>query len=509
VVEGSRGAHPIGWTIGAVAAVFVTGCTGAPNAGIGETCSAHADCGATAQCFANICAPRCTVHAECGGGYTCRGEGVCERVMSQIGDICGRELDCGPRQSCQVDARDHDDDGLLGATCQRDYSGAVTGAMCQVDTDCRSGLCAVGLCTEVCATAMDCPGELACVDIPRLLAASSPMFRGCLPASGRLELDVPVSSPNATVRVAVPGNARSFALVSSVADRRHWVGVTRIEAPDGELLYRTPLTADDHAANRIRYAPSQQISTLLLPNAPDVPLKVGAYTIDVASLHFNGGPSTQVPSVRLIYRLDSADDAPTAGTLDLNLYFLDLADHPCSDAFPAGLDATRAPGSPELQSYLLALSDVLAGADIHIGDIGYHDIVDRPELDAIARHELGALLSESTATSSGHCSPNPPPRRASTSSSFAPFTRSGFRHCPVATPAHPASRALRPPVLPWPSTPCATATGTSSRARRHTPSRANSDCSATSNPTAARIPSPTAMPATTTFSTSASSPARW
>jgi hypothetical protein len=381
-------------------AAWMCACTETPRAHVGESCSDHLDCMAAAQCFLDVCTPRCATHEDCGGGYLCSDDGTCDRVTSSIGDPCGRELDCGPQQTCRLDDVDYDRDGELAATCQLERNGNVTGSECAADGDCRSQTCSIGRCTEVCSGNADCGDGLACVVQPRpltsTLATTAPTFRGCLQASGTLHHSL-VGGPAAgdtPLRVVVPGNALSVSMVTRVDDPRLLVGARRVVDPDGEVLYDAPVGGGPgFYANEIRYEAARQISTLMIPNAPHIPLVTGVYQIQIATTHSDGTPAGEVPELTVVYKLGG--EAATSA-LDLDFYFLDLADHACAAATTdATINATTAASSPEFAEYLAALQDILGAAGISIGAIGYHDIAGAPELDAIAPGELGTLLSMS------------------------------------------------------------------------------------------------------------------
>jgi hypothetical protein len=165
------------------------------------------------------------------------------------------------------------------------------------------------------------------------------------------------------------------------------VGATRVVAPDGALLYAAPRRAEDFHENPIRYEPGLAVSTLLVSNTPSVKLQVGAYTVDVESRLPDGGDGTAVPRLRVLYKMD------TGATLDLHFHFLDLSAHPCSETFDGGrLDAASAQVSAGFAAYLAELAAVFDAAGVHLGDITYHDITDRDDLDGVERDRVGELF---------------------------------------------------------------------------------------------------------------------
>jgi hypothetical protein len=373
-----------------LAGALLAACSGG-RGDVGDSCVGAADCGGDLQCFEGVCTPECSNHIDCGDGYRCSDDGACSLVESAVGDPCLSEIQCGPDQACLLDEGDGDGDGHLGGTCREQSPGLVIGSACKGDLDCRSGVCSLGVCSQMCDAPNDCPPEQACTDIPRLLGDDAPVFAGCLPTSHTIIDDLAVDTPSALLRIPVPAIARSFALVAQVDDPDQLVGATRVIAPDGRLLYTTALTQEDFYANGLRYQPSFSVSTVMVPNTPSIGLQLGVYQIDVSSLLPIGGVGTAVPDVRVIYKLD------TRAVLDLHVYFLNMADHPCEGAFDAGrLDAASAPSSPQFQAFLNRLAEIFDDAGVTLIDVTYADIQDRPDLDGLSKDRLGDLLSLST-----------------------------------------------------------------------------------------------------------------
>jgi hypothetical protein len=366
---------------GGTLAALVLACSCSGGAAVGDSCVTSDDCRSDLQCFAQICTQRCELHFDCGEGYLCS-DGECEAVDSQIGDSCDRELDCGPGQACQLDSGG----GELIASCREDGPGRGTGGECDADEDCRNGTCAIGRCTQLCRSAVDCPLDQACVEIPRLLSSSAPLYRGCLPDTGVLGMDVRTSFPYEALRIPMPSHARSFAVIMSV-DQPQIVGAAKLRTPGGEVLYATPFSPEEFRQNPIRYQPRLWVSTLMVPNTPSVDLETGAYDLEVGSFLAAGGVGTAIPKVRVLYQVEEAS------TFDLNFYFLNLQDHPCAAALGDTLSATTARNDGGFQdSYLPALATIFDQAGLSIGEVRYRDLPTRPDLDALDRSRLGDLL---------------------------------------------------------------------------------------------------------------------
>lgn len=370
--------------------VGLAACSGGDR-GEGAPCTSGGECGEGLQCLEGVCAPRCENHVDCGDGYRCEGGGECVLVESNIGDVCAREIDCGPGHTCSLDDSDRDGDGYLAATCQRQTAGRQVAASCEADLDCQTGLCSIGLCTQLCGQPSDCPPGLTCAVIPRLLEGAAPRFSSCVPATGVVVDDIPLSTPSTTLRIPVPSTARSFTVVARVDDDAQLVGVSRLVAPSGQLLYLLPETIEDFYRNTIRYQASFGISTMLVPNTDEVDLAVGVYLADVGSILELGGPGTSIPQVSVQYKLDDG-----AG-LDVHFLFLDLDDHPCADFFELGrLDAAAATASAQFQSFVGEIDGIMGPSGIRLGTVTYTDVRGRGDLDSVSRERLGDLLSLAT-----------------------------------------------------------------------------------------------------------------
>jgi hypothetical protein len=373
--------------------LLVLGACSGGDRGEGEPCMTGAECGAGLQCLEGVCAPTCVNHVDCGDGYQCEEGGQCVLVESNIGDVCMREIDCGPGQTCALDDFDRDDDDFLAGTCQYQWPGDPIASPCASDDDCQTGICTIGLCTQLCGQPNDCPPGLTCAIVPRLLDDSAPRFSTCLPSRGVAIDDVPLSSASASLRIPVPSNAHSVTLVASVEDETQLVGVTRLVGPDGRVLFVLPETIEEFYDNDIRYQVSFGISTMMVPNTPEVELLVGVYQAEIGSILELGGRGTSIPQVVLQYKLD------TGASLDLHFHFLDLEDHPCAGFFEQGeLDATTATESAQFQSFVGEIDGIMAPAGIRLGTVTYDDIEGRGDLDSITRGRLGNLLSLSTAS---------------------------------------------------------------------------------------------------------------
>jgi hypothetical protein len=123
-----------------------------------------------------------------------------------------------------------------------------------------------------------------------------------------------------------------------------------------------------------------------MPSTPTSPLEAGIYHVRVRSLRQGidslGQPEdktgTATPSATAVLKLDASV------ILDLHFYFLDLADHPCAQAFGGKLDAAVAKDADFFQTtFMTQLRSIFARGGIALGTTTYEDIKDHPDLDGL------------------------------------------------------------------------------------------------------------------------------
>ncbi len=346
--------------------------------GIGAPCEGHGDCDDKYQCLAEVCAPRCESNHECGEGYRCSEKGLCNLVLAEIGDRCHSEWDCGPTQSCMLSEVDADGNGQLDASCQQQGEGSNVGSLCSADNDCRSYVCSLGHCSQVCLEANDCPSGTSCVSIPRITSEGDGLYQGCLQNAGVLQSTLTMEGATAQLLIPVPSSAKSLALVAQVNDGSHIVGATRVVSPSGQVLFRDTGLEEDFLTSPIRYSRARHVSTLLIPNTNTLSLETGLYKVDIEASIPPFGPGTAIPEISVFYKLNQSR------ILDLHFYFLNLADHPCSASLTGGtLDAQNVASSDGFgEKYVGEIRSIFSQANIPLGTIEYTD-VDRPDLDGI------------------------------------------------------------------------------------------------------------------------------
>jgi hypothetical protein len=375
-----------------IALAMLASCGGA---GLGNACATTDDCATTLQCVASICRSRCLRAPDCGDGFACGPDGTCREATGQLGDSCASEVDCVGGLACELSSGSPA--GSVQASCVASGAGHPANATCTVDSECRNHTCALGRCIDLCRETRDCGVGTSGAEIPRI-EANGAMFAGCLQATGSLAWSIPVHSSAETIKLPIPNTARSVAVTLRVEDPNQQVGVTHITSPDNLTLLDV---SDDPFADPVRHRPALGQSVLVMPSTPDVPLRPGAYTLDVRSLKppfTQASIGTATPMVTAVIKLDASV------ILDLHFYFLNLEDHPCAPAFGAAgmLDAAIANSSTFFQNdFLGKLRQVFAHGGVALGTLSYEDccaddsgvIQAHPDLDGLDIANAGALLA--------------------------------------------------------------------------------------------------------------------
>ena len=379
-----------------------SGC-GAPGRELGEACDTTGECQDDLQCLQQVCVPRCRSHVDCGDGAVCSAEGECTPVVSAIGDRCESELACGLGQTCRL----LENLGTTAGTCQPETVASLEGEACTTDADCRMGGCALGRCISLCrgpdSSPLDrpeCQRGWDCAAIP--LPERSSKVNACLPGNATIEFELPVppfdpAMPGVLppISVPVPDTARSMVLVFEAPSPNLSVGAGLLLNPRNVPIYREPVLVESYYTNPVRHAPRPGISVLQVPSSTAAPLMPGTYTVTVRAFRDDPGqPVNGRPRVRVIEKLGSA------ARLDIHFYFLDLGDHPCSEAIGATLNASTARTlSGFQQEYLGAIEDIFQAANLTLGEITYEDITalagadGRPDLDVLDAAQANALFA--------------------------------------------------------------------------------------------------------------------
>jgi hypothetical protein len=208
-----------------------------------------------------------------------------------------------------------------------------------------------------------------------------------MPASGVLAVDLPVDD-DGLVHVPVPTHALSMTLVTDIGDPDMCVGLQRLVSPSGQLLWNKPSPTDPIFIEQpVRYSPSSEISSFMLPNSTEAPLEAGVYRATVAAWQKNTLLARLQPRVRAIYRL-----GVEGRTLDVNFHFMNLAEHACIGPKPlSAARATEKTGAWQTQT-LPAWRSVFAQAGIGLGTVTYTDESGHDDLDSVRPDELGPLF---------------------------------------------------------------------------------------------------------------------
>lgn len=377
------------------ALLALAGCLG-DGRDLGQSCDTTSECSSGLQCLEQICVPRCRGHVDCGDGAVCTA-GECQAVVSEVGDPCFSELECGAGQTCRLSTVL----GIAPGTCQVEVAGALEGETCAADDACRTGGCALGRCVALCRAADNCRRGWTCAAVP-LPARSASAVNACLPGNATItfELAVPAADPATPsvvpeIQVPVPSTARSMVLVFEAPSTALTIGAGLLKNPRNQVIYRLPDLEDDYYRNPVRHAPRPGLSVLQVPSSTAAPLIAGIYTVTVRTYRDNPlQPSTARPRLRVVEKLGSA------ARLDVHFYFRDLTDHPCSAAIGATLSAATARTLPGFQQdYLGEIEKIFQAANITLGEVTYDDLDlvpglgRRPEFDVLEASQAPELFA--------------------------------------------------------------------------------------------------------------------
>ncbi|MEZ4398879.1 MAG: hypothetical protein R3B06_02610 [Kofleriaceae bacterium] len=355
--------------VGGLVIALVVGCGGG-GASVGETCTTVAECADGLQCLDHICRPGCLADIDCGDGRFCEAR-ECKVVLSELGDPCVSETECGRGQTCRLPV----DTFTTGVgACQSELSTGprVVGEPCAIDDDCRIGACALGRCTALCANDSQCLRGFLCTEIPRVSAdaeAALGGYRGCLPSRGTLTYDVPVrplllpaASATQTITVPVVQTATSLTVVTEAGRASDVVGVAKV-ADQAEVIFdETP-----GQPKLLRHTRLPGLAVLQIPTTSAVDsVHWGHYQMDIKTSAASGAIANAGRRIRIVEKL--GNDA----RLDLHFYFADLSNHPC---LSQPLDAAHAASDDDFQTrFRTELVRIFAPANIAIAAVTYGDI---------------------------------------------------------------------------------------------------------------------------------------
>jgi len=149
--------------------LLLAACPGG-NAAVGDHCGDSSDCQSSLQCVDSVCVPHCQRATDCGDGFACDKNGLCQRATGQEGDPCQSESDCSTGLACELAGVVPDAQGNLTPSCTAENPGHPPGSVCETDSECRDGTCALGHCTDLCRDTRDCAEGTSCTQIPRVEA---------------------------------------------------------------------------------------------------------------------------------------------------------------------------------------------------------------------------------------------------------------------------------------------------------------------------------------------------
>lgn len=305
------------------------------------------------------CVPRCQSDAECGDGRHCDpASGDCADGAGDpnpLGAFCGRDADCASGECLTGEAFLN---GYCTASCDA-CDGGVCGAVeggerclstCDGDLDCRGGyVCVGGGCAPPCRADGDCIGGEVC----------NPSTGRCaVPVEGADVTSVDLGSVRVggslsdEVSVEVPEGVLGFAILAEGADDNLMV-IGEMKDPDGRTVY----DFQDPFRSELRFFPSTDSITQLVPSSPRSAPKVGTYRFRL--IKEGGNRDVSVSAL-----IKSADGEPQNSVLDVNLFFANLG----------GLNASSARGDDDFQAAVTHMKALLETRGITVGRVDYCDI---------------------------------------------------------------------------------------------------------------------------------------
>lgn len=307
-----------------------------------------------------VCVPRCQSNAACDDGHHCDlATGDCQVGVGRPnpdGAFCDADADC-ESGVC-----------LSGESFPNGYCSRP----CEADADCGPGHCREGECFTACAGPLDCRGGYVCdtgACLPRCTnngdcvdgTVCSLSLGTCVrPAADGTWLEEIVLTeniivsgvPSDTLSLEVPSDALSVAIMADGSGGDLMV-IAEMTDPSGRRVFDYQNTF----GSEMRFFPGRGHITQLIPTSPRTAPLPGPYRFKL----IKEGDEARLRVRALVKR---GQGEPTAGTMDINLFFADLGD----------LDAASAPTDPAIRTALDTLRSVYARRDLRIGEVHYCDL---------------------------------------------------------------------------------------------------------------------------------------
>lgn len=330
--------------------------TQAPQA-LGGVCQRDADC-LTGYCNTFPQGGYCT--QRCGDGMdACPDSGVC--LGSQDSDGARRRLcfkPCIATTQCRLDQWCPPEAGVCTPRCREGDCGA--GYVCNPDGLCEpEGPCVPvaevcgdgqdqdcdGYVDNGCSRAVDAPAHVRVVDMGTVKVGGSGLSR--------------------TLSFFPSAGAASFTVVALDEANTPWyMTAYSLDAPGGvDLLSPGPAGSEPN-----RSSPAFGVYTLMVPNSDQVQLAQGRYEFNFYR-YGNAASAAPVGEIH-VWVLENLREAPSASTIDLNLWFVGIP----------GLSAASAPNDTRFGSMMTEFRRVLGNAGISVGEVRYFDVTG-PEAD--------------------------------------------------------------------------------------------------------------------------------
>ncbi len=215
------------------------------------------------------------------------------------------------------------------------------GSECSVDADCNQGICAMGTCSLLCETKMDCAQVNQCTAWEGVST--------CVPVNGTRVQKLPLSENN-EFSVSVPD--QSTGMVLAAQNNSNIVEIPQFAHPDA-------------------LKGASGIISVLKPN-------MGTYS----------GRVSQRSKVSAVFKFG------TSATVDVQLSVADLEAHPC---IPGQIDTLHPLRNQTLATYWLALKSIMSNAGVELNLVKSTELLSRDHLASVGHTRLEALFSNANA----------------------------------------------------------------------------------------------------------------
>ena len=374
-----------------------------------KECAATTDCREDEGyvCNHGVCDLPCTNNDECLDFEKCGDDGVCVQrddlepgqecetddhcasgfcLSEEHGSVCSmpcsKQEDCDPYAMVCGVVDDPDGDAQLVTVCLPPVGDGEAGEPCVEHEECRTGICAFGICTVLCENA--CGAEHECLSITLAFDGREADLSVCL---GIIENsvrtmdyeDVEIPEPwGAELEVEVKRGDVAFMVFVDGERDDYYYALGSLQAPDGTVL----LDEELRGVNMIM--PTKKNFTALVPNTdlPEGGIQVGTYRLTVIAIDEWARVVPSRADVKILIK-SREEEMAGEGIIDLHVFI-------AADA-KEGVSAANAASDPEIAAAMERIGvyyTAIAGIDV--GSVSYYDIDaqyavidDAAELDAM------------------------------------------------------------------------------------------------------------------------------